>query len=43
MGHDMVMFGPYWDHIWPNFESRAARALEFSRLSHYGLRYMSMQ
>ena len=43
IGHDRVMFGPYWDHIWPYFTSRPARALQFSRLSHHGLRHLSMQ
>ena len=42
MGHDRVMFGPFWDHILPQFTSRPATALQFSRLSHYGLRHLSI-
>ena len=43
MGHDRVIFGPYWDHTWPYFTSRAARALKFSSPSHHCLRHMSMK
>ena len=43
MDHDRVMFGPYWDHIWPYFTSRPARALKLSSPGHHGLRHMSMQ
>ena len=39
----MLMFGTYWDHIWPCFTSRAARALKCSSPSRHCLRHMSMK
>merc|ERR1712081_75438 len=36
------MSGPCWDHVWPSFTSRPARALKLSRLSQHGLRTLPM-
>ena len=38
-----AIFGSYWGHFWFRFTSRPARAIQFSRLSHHGLSYMSME
>ena len=33
--HVRAIFGPGWDHVWPNFTSRPARALTFSKQRNY--------
>ena len=38
-----TMSGPCWDHVWPSFTSRPARALKFSTLNPNGLRTISME
>ena len=38
LGPVKIMFGPCWDHVWPKFTSRQARALELSRLIQHDLR-----
>ena len=38
-----AMFGLYWDHVYPNFTPRPARALKYWRLSQYGLMNISME
>ena len=37
-----AMIGPCWDHDWPSFTYRPARALKFSRLDYHGLKPMSI-
>ena len=37
------MLGPCWDHVWPTFDSKLARAMKFSKLSQDGLKHMCMK
>ena len=38
-----VCHGPCWDHIWPSFGSKPARALIFSKLSQQDLKQVSRE
>ena len=38
-----IISKPFWDHVWPSFNSSPSKARKFSRLDQNGLKPMSME